>query len=110
MLTEKRFTCRANTHPLGKLFVSSVCDPRNLGRKAFNMILFLFKQAFGNKHRQIYVFMPKPFKFRIKRVLNVFPYRIGIRAENAAALYACIFNQLRFFYNVGIPTGEILIH
>ncbi len=88
MLAEKCFGCRPYAKPFGKLFLTAVSDPCNLGSKARNMVLFLLQKAFGDKHGHIDIFVSCFLKASVKVLLNKLPYSIAIWPDNHTTLYA----------------------
>ena len=110
VLAEKRLGSRSYAKALLKLFLSAVGDPRDLGSKALDMLLFLIEEAFRDEHRHADVFVSELLEACVKDSLNVFPYRVAVGADNHAALYACVLDKLRFLDYVGVPLCKILAH
>ena len=110
MLAKQSFRGRTDAKPFLKLFASAVRYPGNLRCKAFNMILFFLKETFGNKHRHTDVFVAGILEHSVKNALNVLPDCVAVGADNHASLYACIFNKLCLFNDIGIPFGKVLFH
>ena len=110
MLTEKSLRRGSDAKSFLKLLAAAVGYPRNLGSEAFNVILFFFKPAFGNVHGHTYILMSCCLEHTVHNVLNVFPNRIAVGSDNHAALNACVFAKLGFFYNVCVPFCKILVH
>ena len=46
----------------------------------------------------------------VKYFLDIFPYRVTVGSDRHTAFNACVFDKLGFFYYVGVPLGEILVH
>ena len=110
MLAEQSFRGRTDAEPFLKLFASAVCDPCNLRCKAFNMILLLLEETFGNKHRHTDILVSGILEHSVKNALNVFPDCVAVWTDYHAALYTCIFNKLCLFNDIGIPFGKVLFH
>ena len=110
VLTEQCFRSRTHTEPFFQLFASAVGDPCHFRCKAFYVILFLFEQAFRNKHRHADIFMSGFLKHAVQNMLHILPDGVTIRTNDHTALDAGVFDKLCFFYNIGIPLCEILIH
>ena len=87
MIAEQRLRRRTDAQTLRKLLAAADRDPCALRGKALNMILFLLKKAFGDKHRHGDIFMPVTLEHTVKNLLNVFPNRVTVGAQNEAALY-----------------------
>ena len=86
MLAEKRFGSRANAKTLGKLFLSSDCYPRTFGSKSLNVVFFLLKQAFGDKHWHIDILVTCFLKSAVKVSLYIFPDCIAVRSDYHTSL------------------------
>ena len=110
VLAEKCLRGRTNYKSLGKSVLPAYGYDRALGRKSRNVILFLLKQGFGNKHWHINVLVSELFKSRVKIVLNILPNSVSVRTDHHTALYARIVYQLRLFYYVRIPLRKINVH
>ena len=65
-ITEQSLRSRAYTEPLLKLLHPSMCHPRHLRRKAFNMILLLLKKTLRNQNREIDILYSRFFKPFVK--------------------------------------------
>ena len=110
VLAEQRLGGRAHAKALLELFAAAVGDPRHLRRKALDMILFLLQKAFGDEHGHTDILVPRLLEHTVQNVLDILPDRIRIRADDHAALHTGIAHKLRFFHDVGIPLGEIVLH
>ena len=110
MVAEKSFGSGAYAHSFLKLFAAAHGDPCNFRSKAFDMVFFFLKKAFGNEHRHINVFVAGCFKTCVEKFLDVFPDCVTIRAKDHASANAGIIDKFSFFYNVGVPLGKIVLH
>ena len=110
VLAEQSLGSGADAQPLLQLFAAAMGDPGHFGSKAFHMVLFLVQQGFGNENGHCHVLMAGLFDHAVKDLLNVFPDGLGIGAHDDAATHAGIVDQFGFFYDVGIPLGEVFIH
>ena len=109
-ITEQRLRGRTHAETFLKRFQTAVCHPGNLRRESFHMILLFLKKRFRNKHGHVHVLHACFFEFPVKLMLDIFPEGISRRFDDHTSFYAGIPAQLGFFYHVGIPLGEILLH
>ena len=110
MVAEQRFGGRTDAHPLLQLFVPSHGYPGDLGGKALHVVFFFIQQAFRYKHWHRDVLVSKLLELCVKDMLNILPDGPAVRLNDHAAAHAGVIHQFRFFYNIGIPFGEILLH
>ena len=54
--------------------------------------------------------MPVTLEHTVKNLLNVFPNRVTVGAQNEAALYTGVIDQLCLGTHVGEPLGKIDLH
>ncbi len=62
VLAKQGFGGGANTEALFKFFLAAYGNPGAFGGKAFNVVFFFLKKAFGDKHGHTNVFVPGGFK------------------------------------------------
>ena len=110
VLAEQRLRGRTDAETLGKRILSADGHPCALGSKALHMVLFPLKQALGNKHRHIDVFMSEPLEAGIHVLLHILPDRIAVGANDHTSLYPGIVGKLCLFHHVGIPLSKIHVH
>ena len=110
MLTEESFGGRSDAKTLGESFLASHCNPSNLRSKALYVILFLFEERFGNKHRHINIFNACFLESCVENLLYILPDSVAVGANDHTTLYAGIINKVGFLNDVGIPFSKILIH
>ena len=110
VITEQRFTGRTDAESLREFFLASYRDPRTLGCKAFNVILFLLKKGLRNQHRHGDILMSVSLEHAVQNALNVFPDSIAIGAQHKQALDAGIVYQLSLRAHIREPLGEIHFH
>ena len=110
MIAEQRLRRRTDAQTLRKLLTAADRNPCALRGEALNMILFFLKKAFGNKHRHGDVLMPVALEHTVKNLLNVFPDRVTVGAQNEAALYSGIIDELSLGAHVGEPLRKVDLH
>ena len=74
------------------------------------MILFLFKQALGNKDRHVYILYTCLLKSPVQLILDILPDCIPCGLDHHTSLNAGVIAQLSLLYHIRIPLGKILIH
>ena len=74
------------------------------------MVFFLLQQAFRDKHWKINILYACLLEPCVQLFLDILPNRVACRAENRAAPYARILNQLCFLDHIRVPLGKILFH
>ena len=110
MVAEKRLGGRADAQALGQLLGAADRDPRALGGKALDVVLFLLQQAFRDEHRHRDVLVAAVLEHPVKLLLNILPNGIAVRTQDEQSLYAGIIDELRLGANVGEPLGKVLLH
>ena len=65
MVAEQRLRGGTDAEPLGKLLLAAVGHPGHLRSEALHVVLFLLKQALGDKQRHRHVFVTKLFKLMV---------------------------------------------
>ena len=109
-ITKQRLRSRSDTKSFQQLALPAMRHPRHLRRKAFHMIFFFIQKTFRNKQRHIHVLYSGFFKTTVQFVLDIFPQRVSCRLDNHTAFHRRIIDQFCFFYYIGIPLREILLH
>ena len=110
MLAEERLGGRAHDKALGEMILSADSNYSTFGRKAVDVILLLLEQAFGDKHRHIYVLVSESLESCVEVVLDILPNSVSVGADDHTALNARVIYQLCLFYNVGVPLSKINVH
>ena len=110
MIAEQRLRRRADAQTLRKLLAAADRNPCALRGETLNMILFFLKKAFGDKHRHGDVLMPVALEHTVKNLLNVFPNRVTVGAQNEAALNSGIIDELSLGAHVGEPLRKVDLH
>ena len=110
MLTEERLRGGTDAVTLLELLAAAHGDPCALRRKAFDMILLLLEQGFGNQHWHIDVLRTGFLEFRVHDSLDILPDCIAVGAVNEHALNGRIVDQLRLFAHVRVPLGKVNLH
>ena len=74
------------------------------------MILLLLQKTFGDQDGHGDVLVTVSLEHRVKLLLDIFPDRVAIGAQNEKALYAGIVHQLRLRADIGEPLGKVNLH
>ena len=109
-IAEKRLRGRAHAQSLLQRLESAVCHPRNLRRKALNVILLLFQKAFRYEHRHVHILHARLLERRVELLLDLLPDRIARGLDDHTALHTRVVAQLRLLHHVCVPLREILLH
>ena len=91
VFAEQDFGGGADAKALGQLFLSAMCYPGDFGGEACYVIFFFLEEAFGDKHRHIYVFVAGGFEAAVEFGLDVFPYCVAVGADDHAAADGGVF-------------------
>ena len=109
MLTEKGLGSGADAKSLLELFAAAVGDPCDFGSKTFDMVFFSLQKAFGNEYGHGHIFVAALFDHTVEYLLYIFPYGLGVGAEDYAALHGRVVAKLGLFNDVGVPLGKVLV-
>ena len=99
-----------NAQTFFQLFGAAVGNPCNFRSKTFYVVFFLLEQAFWNEQRHSHVLMSGLFELSVQNVLDVFPDRIAVWANDHAAFNRRVVTQFCFFYDIGIPFCKVDFH
>ena len=110
MIAEKGLGGGTDAQTLAQLLAAADGDPCTLGSEALNMVLFLLKQAFGDKHGHGNIAVTVALEHAVEHLLDIFPNSITVRTQDEAALDAGIVNQLSLGAHVGEPLGKVNLH
>ena len=109
-VAEQRLGRWPHTETLLQRFLSAVCDPGHLRRKAFHMILFFLQQGLRDQHRHIHIFHSRRLEARIQMFLDRLPQRIAGRLDHHKSLDVGIGDEPRLDHNIRIPLRKIILH
>ena len=87
-----------------------MCHPRNLGRKALNMVLLHIEQALRDKHRKIYILHSRSLEPLIHLLLDQLPDCVACGLEHHASLYAGVVHKLSLLNYIRVPLCKIHLH
>ena len=110
MLAEQGLRGRAHAQALLQLLRAAVGHPRDLGRKALDVVLLLLQQALRDEDRHGDVLMPGRLEHAVQHMLDVLPQRLRVRPHDHAALDRGIVDHLGLFDDVRIPLRKVHIH
>ena len=110
MIAEQRLRGGTHAEPLLELLGAAHSDPGHLGGKALDVILLLLQEALRDEQRHRHILMPQLLEAGVEEMGDVLPNGVAVRLNDHAAAHAGIIHQLRFFHDVGVPLGEILLH
>ncbi len=110
MLAEKSLGSRSDAELFGEFLGSADSDPRAFGRKSLYMILFFLQKALGDKQGHVNILMSRFLKTLVHLLLDKLPYCVAVGTYNHTALYTSVVDKVGFFYDVGIPFREVVLH
>ena len=110
VLAEERLAGGTHAQALLQFFVAAVGHPRHFRRKALDVIFLFIEQAFGDEHRHADVLVSRRLEHPVQNMLHQFPNGIAVRTDHHTPFHAGVFDEFRFFDDVGIPLGKILVH
>ncbi len=104
---DDRFGSRAHAKRFLQFFPARMRDDGDFGREPFDVLRLFCHEAHGNKQREIGVFVSVILKTFVEFLLNIFPDRISVRADDHRPLYGAVIDELGFQHDVGIPLRKI---
>ena len=107
-MTDDGFRRGTNHQRLGELFAPANRYNGQLGRKAFDVMLFLVYETARNQQRERYVLMARGLEAAVERLLDIFPESLAVRANDHAAADGRVIGELRLEDQLVVPLGEIL--
>ena len=91
------------------LTLSTLCDPSNFRRKAFDVTFFFIQCSLCHKHREIAILNANFFYTHVNKALDLLPDVVREGSKDIATRDVIILNHLRFCNDLRIPFREVII-